>query len=73
MTDLAQLERRLQRIEDERAIERLIASYGPSWMRDKPTPRRICGPKTAVTTSRGGTWPAVTRSRRWCAPTPTRD
>ena len=29
MTDLADLERRLQRIEDERAIERLIASYGP--------------------------------------------
>ncbi|MGX9791269.1 nuclear transport factor 2 family protein [Mycobacterium sp. MMS18-G62] len=31
MTDerLAQLERRLQHIEDERAIERLIASYGP--------------------------------------------
>lgn len=31
MTDarLAELERRLQRIEDERAIERLIASYGP--------------------------------------------
>lgn len=30
MTDrLAQLERRLQRIEDERAIERLLASYGP--------------------------------------------
>lgn len=26
---LAQLERRLARIEDERAIERLIASYGP--------------------------------------------
>lgn len=26
---LAELERRLQRIEDERAIERLIASYGP--------------------------------------------
>jgi uncharacterized protein (TIGR02246 family) len=26
---LATLERRLQRIEDERAIERLIASYGP--------------------------------------------
>lgn len=26
---LADLERRLQRIEDERAIERLIASYGP--------------------------------------------
>lgn len=31
MTDerLAELERRLQHIEDERAIERLIASYGP--------------------------------------------
>jgi hypothetical protein len=31
MTDerIAELERRLQRIEDERAIERLIASYGP--------------------------------------------
>lgn len=30
MTDpLAELQRRLQRIEDERAIERLIASYGP--------------------------------------------
>jgi len=29
MTDLAELERRLQRIEDERAIEKLIASYGP--------------------------------------------
>lgn len=31
MTDgrLAEIERRLQRIEDERAIERLIASYGP--------------------------------------------
>jgi hypothetical protein len=31
MTDarLAELERRLQRMEDERAIERLIASYGP--------------------------------------------
>ena len=31
MTDerLAELERRLQRVEDERAIERLIASYGP--------------------------------------------
>lgn len=31
MTDerLAELERRLQSIEDERAIERLIASYGP--------------------------------------------
>jgi hypothetical protein len=29
MTDLAEMERRLQRIEDERAIERLIASYGP--------------------------------------------
>lgn len=31
MTDdrLAQLEARLQRIEDERAIERIIASYGP--------------------------------------------
>ncbi len=26
---LAELERRLQQIEDERAIERLIASYGP--------------------------------------------
>lgn len=26
---LADLERRLQQIEDERAIERLIASYGP--------------------------------------------
>ncbi|MGH3562610.1 MAG: nuclear transport factor 2 family protein [Mycobacterium sp.] len=26
---LAQLEQRLQRIEDERAIERLLASYGP--------------------------------------------
>lgn len=26
---LAELERRLQRIEDERAIEKLIASYGP--------------------------------------------
>jgi SnoaL-like domain len=26
---IAELERRLQRIEDERAIERLIASYGP--------------------------------------------
>jgi ketosteroid isomerase-like protein len=26
---LAELERRLQRLEDERAIERLIASYGP--------------------------------------------
>ncbi len=29
MTDIADLERRLQCIEDERAIERLIASYGP--------------------------------------------
>ncbi|CAM3210009.1 hypothetical protein BST27_21310 [Mycobacterium intermedium] len=31
MTDgrLAEIERRLQQIEDERAIERLIASYGP--------------------------------------------
>ncbi|SEH82561.1 SnoaL-like domain-containing protein [Mycolicibacterium rutilum] len=29
MTDIADLERRLQRIEDERAIERMIASYGP--------------------------------------------
>ncbi|MGE2721655.1 nuclear transport factor 2 family protein [Mycolicibacterium celeriflavum] len=29
MTELADLERRLRRIEDERAIERLIASYGP--------------------------------------------
>ncbi|KUI17303.1 hypothetical protein AU193_03160 [Mycobacterium sp. GA-1285] len=29
MTELADLERRLARIEDERAIERLIASYGP--------------------------------------------
>ncbi|WP_326546938.1 nuclear transport factor 2 family protein [Mycolicibacterium sp. ND9-15] len=29
MTDVADLERRLQRIEDERAVERLIASYGP--------------------------------------------
>ncbi len=29
MTDLADLERRLRRIEDERAIERMIASYGP--------------------------------------------
>nr|WP_090278926.1 nuclear transport factor 2 family protein [Mycolicibacterium komanii]CRL74594.1 hypothetical protein CPGR_03737 [Mycolicibacterium komanii] len=29
MTELADLERRLRRIEDERAIERMIASYGP--------------------------------------------
>lgn len=29
MTDFADLERRLRRVEDERAIERLIASYGP--------------------------------------------
>ena len=29
MTTLAELEKRLQSIEDERAIERLIASYGP--------------------------------------------
>ncbi|KUI17821.1 hypothetical protein AU192_02925 [Mycobacterium lehmannii] len=29
MTELADLERRLARIEEERAIERLIASYGP--------------------------------------------
>lgn len=29
MSTLAELEKRLQRIEDERAIERLIASYGP--------------------------------------------
>jgi uncharacterized protein (TIGR02246 family) len=29
MTSLAELEKRLQTIEDERAIERLIASYGP--------------------------------------------
>ena len=29
MSTLADLEKRLQRIEDERAIERLIASYGP--------------------------------------------
>ncbi len=29
MTELADLRRRLARIEDERAIERLIASYGP--------------------------------------------
>ncbi|OBF97027.1 hypothetical protein A5790_00400 [Mycobacterium sp. 852002-51152_SCH6134967] len=29
MTELADLERRLARLEDERAIERLIASYGP--------------------------------------------
>ncbi|MGV0603686.1 nuclear transport factor 2 family protein [Mycolicibacterium sp. XJ1904] len=29
MSELADLERRLARIEDERAIERLIASYGP--------------------------------------------
>lgn len=29
MSTLAELEKRLQRLEDERAIERLIASYGP--------------------------------------------
>ena len=29
MSTLAELEKRLQHIEDERAIERLIASYGP--------------------------------------------
>ena len=29
MSSLAELEKRLQHIEDERAIERLIASYGP--------------------------------------------
>nr|WP_307789398.1 nuclear transport factor 2 family protein [Mycolicibacterium baixiangningiae] len=29
MTDLAELERRIARLEDERAISRLIASYGP--------------------------------------------
>ena len=29
MSTLAELEKRLQRIESERAIERLIASYGP--------------------------------------------
>jgi uncharacterized protein (TIGR02246 family) len=29
VSTLAELERRLQRIEEERAIERLIASYGP--------------------------------------------
>ncbi|GFG49301.1 hypothetical protein MAGR_07420 [Mycolicibacterium agri] len=29
MSTLAELEKRLQRIEDERAIERFIASYGP--------------------------------------------
>ncbi|WP_309240971.1 nuclear transport factor 2 family protein [Nocardia sp. BSTN01] len=29
MTELAELHRRLARIEDERAIERMIASYGP--------------------------------------------
>ena len=29
MSTLAELEKRLQRIEEERAIERLIASYGP--------------------------------------------
>ena len=29
MSSLAELEKRLQHIEDERAVERLIASYGP--------------------------------------------
>jgi ketosteroid isomerase-like protein len=29
VTTLAELEKRLQHIEDERAVERLIASYGP--------------------------------------------
>ncbi|NKY49621.1 nuclear transport factor 2 family protein [Nocardia vermiculata] len=29
MTELAELQRRLAKIEDERAIERMIASYGP--------------------------------------------
>ncbi|MGZ6778955.1 MAG: nuclear transport factor 2 family protein [Mycobacterium sp.] len=29
MSTLAELEKRLQRVEDERAVERLIASYGP--------------------------------------------
>lgn len=47
---LAELERGLRQIEDERAIERLIASYGPRWTPATPNPLPRCGDTTASTT-----------------------
>ena len=67
-----ELQRRLERIEEERAIERMIASYGPLVDPVRPTPQRICGPPTEATTSKAGRCEAARTLPPWCVPMPTR-
>ena len=65
MTDIDDLAARLRRLEDERDIARLIASYGPAVDAGTPTPPRGCGRATAPTTSTGGAWKAGPTCTPW--------
>ncbi len=69
---LAALEQRLRRAEDELAIARLMASYGP--LADAGDADAVAGlwAETANTTSTAGTCAAGPILPRWCDHRPTK-
>lgn len=70
--DADELLTRLCRLEDERDIARLIASYGPAVDAGTPTPRRGSGRPMAATTSRVGRCTAGPTCATWSARPPIR-
>lgn len=65
MTDLDELAARLRRLEDDRDIRQLIASYGLAVDAGTRTPPRACGRATACMTSTAGEWRAGPTFTPW--------